>query len=183
MRHKILGYIKEFTLPVLGTVIIFWLLTSVVFQYGIVPSSSMSPTADSGSIIFGNRLAYLFDAPKCGDIIIFTNHEEDDLIVFKRVIGLEGDIIEFKDGLVYRNGIQVKEEYLHDPASSMSNISNISTFEVPEDSVFVLGDNRLNSVDSRSWREPYIKYKDISSKVFLVIPFGKDCETKKVSIL
>ena len=180
MRAKIIYYIKEYSLPVIGTFFVIWLLTSVIFQWGIVPSASMSPTADGGSIIIANRLSYLRDYPEHGDIVVFTNHEEDDMIVFKRVIGLEGDTIEFKDGLAYRNGIKLQEDYLHDPESSMSLTSS---FYVPKNTVFVLGDNRKHSNDSRNWVNSYVEYKDIISKVFLVIPFGNDCETDSISFL
>ncbi len=180
INKKLIGHIKIYFVPVFGTLFLFWLLTSVIFQWGIVPTSSMSPTADAGSIIIGNRLAYMTDRPSCGDVIIFTNHEEDDIIVFKRIVGLEGDIIEFKDGAVYRNGIRLIEDYLHDPEAS---ISSVDTYEIPNDSLFVLGDNRQDSADSRTWKIPYLKYTDISSKVFLVIPFGRDCETDKITLL
>ena len=180
MKKNLTGIIKIYFVPVFGTLFIFWLMTSVIFQWGIVPTSSMSPTADAGSIIIGNRLAYITDRPRCGDIIIFKNHEDDDTIVFKRVIGLDGDHIEFKDGTVYRNGSRLIEDYLHDPGAS---ISSVDTYEIPNDSLFVLGDNRQDSADSRTWKNPYIKCTDISSKVFLVIPFGRDCETDKITLL
>ena len=180
MKRNLINYLKIYFVPVFGTLFLFWLLTSAIFQFGIVPTSSMAPTADAGSVIIGNRLAYIADQPSCGDIVVFTNHDAEDSILFKRIVGLEGDHIEFKDGTVYRNGAKLMEDYLHDPGISNSSVT---TYEIPDDSLFALGDNRQDSADSRTWKSPYVKYSDISSKVFLVIPFGKDCETEKITLL
>lgn len=79
------------------------------------------------------------------DIITFKNDEFPNEILIKRLIGLPGDKIEIKDGIVFRNGEEIKEDYVK------NNIKYNGTFDVPENKFFFLGDNRSNSDDSRLW--------------------------------
>ena len=89
--------------------------------------------------------------------------------LIKRVIGLPGDDVMFIDGKIYINGQQYQEEYLDE------NIVTDSPFdyEVPEDSFFVLGDNREHSFDSRFWIDPYVKMEDIKGKMIFSLSIGK----------
>lgn len=107
--------------------------------------------------------------PQRGDIVIFRTDEIPDEMLIKRVIGLPGDSLMFIDGSLYINGELLYEDYL---AEGMQT-NSFRDFEIPEGCYFVMGDNRTNSYDSRSWRNPYIMKADIKGKMILKLPFSK----------
>lgn len=146
--------------PAIVVVIIF----KVILLTGIIPSESMAPTLQVGDVIVTNKLAYIAREPQRGDVITFF---KDDELYVKRIIGVEGDNIHFVDGYVYVNGNRLVEiDYLDEDIET----NCIADFLVPNDCVFVLGDNRENSLDSRFWEEPYVTYKDIEGKVLFTLP-------------
>lgn len=144
------------------TVIAMFILMTVVLQVGFVNSDSMNPAIKSNSLTIGCRLTYMVSGPQRGDIISFKH---DGQIYGKRVIGIPGDSIEFHDGYVYLNGEKLEEDYL-DPDIETNSMKK---YVVPDKTVFVLGDNRVKSYDSRYWDDPYVKVKDIQSKILLSI--------------
>lgn len=149
----------------------------LIFQFvllnGNVPSGSMEPTIKTGELILTNRLAYSFSSPETGDVIVFWSDETDKLLV-KRVIGVGGDVINIKDGEVYINGKKVEESYI--AGKTWSPSKEEVTYSVPEGSVFVMGDNRENSGDSRFFENAYISNDDIKGKVILNYSIGA-CDT------
>jgi signal peptidase I len=140
--------IKSFLVDAIET-----LLLSLVLFVGInaisarirVDGSSMLPTLESGEFVIVNKMAYKIGNPSIGDIIVFRYPRDPKQEFIKRVIGLPGDNIQIKDGKVYVNGIQLSEPYLAERPAYQTN------WIVPEDSLFVLGDNRNNSSDSHNW--------------------------------
>lgn len=172
MKVKFIMFLKEYSLPVLLPLLILWSINAFVLQYGIIPSPSMAPTADEGTFIFGNRLAYLHEHPQHGDIVIFK--DEDKKLLIKRVIGIPGDTLFFKDGEVYLNDELLTEDYL---LAQGSTYSLTSEFTVAAGEYFLMGDNRKGSNDSRRWEVTTIPEDQISSKAFYVIPF-RECRTK-----
>lgn len=147
---------------------IFFLLNFVIGLHHIV-SGSMEPTYMTHDRVISFRLQYLFSDVERGDIIFFKSEEYDGDLMSKRVIGLPGETVSFKDGCVYINDEKLDEaEYLE------KNILTIDwkTYTVPEDSYFVLGDNRENSADSRWWENPYVHKKSIKGKAIFVIPIS-----------
>ena len=142
-------------------VVVFALSLIIVFSVGIkntkVASGSMEPTLKTNNYCFYNRLAYKHHAISRGDIICFN---KDNLTMSKRVIGLPGDTISFADGYVIINGVKAEESYLNEDIETNCT----KTFEVPEGAVFVLGDNREDSYDSRFWESPYVPIKSIYGK-------------------
>ena len=142
-------------------VALFALVLRFVLCVTIVSSASMVPTLKVGDINIANRLAYIQREPKRGEIIILSNTSTGGFDYVKRIIGLPGDKISFKNGYVYINGKRCDETYL----DSTIETNCTKTFEVPENSYLVLGDNRENSIDSRFWKEPYVKKDEIVGKV------------------
>ena len=121
-----------------------------------------------GDFTIANRLAYKHQTPQRGDIIFF---EKDGELLSKRVIGIAGDTITFVDGKVVINDEVLDEsEYLAEEIRTECE----KTFEVPRNCVFVLGDNREDSYDSRYWDEPYVRLRDIEGKLISTIPLGKN---------
>lgn len=157
--------------------VIVGVICVLIFQFvllnGNVPSGSMEPTIKTGELILTNRLAYSFSGPETGDVVVFWSDEADKLLV-KRVIGVGGDVINIKGGEVYINGKKVKESYISGKTWSPSKEE--VTYSVPEGSVFVMGDNRENSGDSRFFENAYISNENIKGKVILHYAIGA-CDT------
>jgi signal peptidase I len=143
-------------------VVTLTVLFECIIMNGFIPSESMEPTLMVGDGIVVNRLSYLNDAPERGDVVVFYSDEYNGEKLIKRVIGIPGDVIDIENGSVYVNGCKLVESY----ACGVTNpsLSEVSHYEVPEDSVFLLGDNREFSADSRWWENPYISYDDIVGK-------------------
>ena len=127
-----------------------------------VPTGSMENTIPTKSRLFGNRLSYINKNPERGDIVIFWAPEEDNILYVKRVIGMPNDVVEIKNGILYINGETYEEDYIKDMNG------DYGPYKVPNDSYFVLGDNRNNSHDARYWRNPYITKDDIIAKAIIM---------------
>ena len=129
-----------------------------------IPSESMEQTIMTGDRVFGNRLAYVFGEPERYDIIIFKYPDNEKELFIKRIIGMPGETVEIKDGKVYING---SEEPLKDSFTPETPEGDYGPYTVPEDSYFVLGDNRNYSRDSRFWNNPYVAEDKILGKAVL----------------
>jgi signal peptidase I len=110
-----------------------------------VNGSSMSPTLVDGQYLLVNKLAYRWAPLEHGDVVVFYFPLDPSEEYIKRLIGLPGDHIQIQEGRVYVNGILLREDYI----SAMPLY--YGEWQVPEDSYFVLGDNRNNSSDSHNW--------------------------------
>jgi signal peptidase I len=110
-----------------------------------VDGYSMEPTLHTGEFVIVNRLAYQFGSPKIGDVIVFHYPRDPQQEYIKRVIGRGGDTVRIEGGQVYVNGQRLIEPYIAAPPAYQN------TWQVPKDSLFVLGDNRNNSSDSHNW--------------------------------
>jgi signal peptidase I len=126
-----------------------------------VESVSMQPTLYEGDFVFVNKLAYRLGKPQRGDIIVFRYPPDPTQIPYiKRVIGLPGDQIVISNGEVNINGQRLTEPYIAAPPARGGN------WTVPPDSLFVMGDNRNNSSDSRSWG--FVPYDNIIGKAEVI---------------
>jgi signal peptidase I len=140
--------VTRFVIDVVETLILSIVLFAAINTVSArirVDGASMEPTLQSGEFVIVNKLAYFFGDPEVGDIIVFHFPRDPDQEYIKRIIGLPGDRVEIKNGEVYVNDLLLEEDYI--AASPVYN----STWEVPADSLFVLGDNRNNSSDSHNW--------------------------------
>lgn len=133
-----------------------------------IPSGSMENTIMTGDRVFTYRQAYLFSDPKRGDIIVFPFPDDESVDYIKRIIGLPGETVEGKDGLVYIDGEPLEESYVKEEINE-----DFGPFEVPEDSYFMMGDNRNDSADSRYWNDPFVKKEKIKSKAIFKYPHFK----------
>lgn len=147
---------------------IAFLLGQVINQLLItnayVPTSSMESTIPAKSRVIGNRLAYINHMPERGDIIIFPYPDNEEDIFIKRIIGLPGETVEVIDGTVFINDVALEETYLKEDM-----IGNFGPFTVPENSYFVMGDNRNDSLDSRYWTNKFVTKDKIQSKAICVL--------------
>jgi signal peptidase I len=155
----------EWILVIGAAVLVAVVLRMFVVQTFYIPSGSMEPTLAKNDRVVVNKLEYRFGDVGRGDIVVFTtpplveNKEFKDLV--KRVIALEGETVEGRDGKVFVNGQPLEEDYL--PAGTFTGDFRAET--VPPDSVWVMGDNRGNSEDSRVFKS--IKEDTIVGRVFL----------------
>jgi signal peptidase I len=130
--------------------VLVWLLLTFVAQNSTVIGDSMLPTLEGGDMIVVNKFIYRFTDPLRGDVIVFDHVDplKGEEMLIKRIIGMPGDTVEIIDGTVYINGMPYDEsKYLAIPTEVMGDMDG--PFVVPEDSYFVMGDNRVNSKDSR----------------------------------
>ena len=148
------------------------LLFRVVLQLAWVPSGSKKPTLPERSLLVSMRLPYLLGDPEVerGDIVTFWNDELDELLV-KRVVGLGGEEISFRGGYTYINGEKLDEPYL--PQQGVTESSRQTTYQIPEGTFFVMGDNRTGSYDSRVLIQPFIPLESVRARTMLIIsPLG-----------
>jgi len=136
---------------VIIALILALIIRSFLFSPFIVDGRSMENTLKDGERLFVNEIIYYFHDPEAGDIIVFK-HNNDNYI--KRVIGVAGDTVEVKDDELYINGELAPEPYLEKEKNSLHSIGSVLTedfgpVEVEEGHIFVMGDNRDNSRDSR----------------------------------
>lgn len=159
LMKKILHELWD-TAKLLGiSLLLATLLKNTVVASAYVPTGSMECTVATGSRIFINKLAYAIAEPQRGDIVSFYCPDEPDSLYLKRIIGLPGDIVEGIDGYVYINGEILEQDY-----TDIQLNRDFGPFIVPEDSYFMLGDNRTNSWDSRYWDNSYVSRDAIIGK-------------------
>ncbi len=143
-RNRIVRYFGELLHTALIAVLLFMavnLITARIRVEGI----SMEPSLHDGQFVVVNRLAYEWQEPIRGDIVVFYFPQNPSRRFIKRVIGLQGDTINIQSGQVYVNGVPLEEPYI----AASANFSGEWTVE--RGKVFVLGDNRNNSSDSPDW--------------------------------
>lgn len=131
-----------------------WLLRTFVFQPYEIPSGSMEQTIMTGDMVFSEKVSYYFRDPEPGDIVTFSDPEIPGRILIKRVIAVGGQTVNIndEDGLVYVDGVPLSESYTNGlPSYTLANsIAGVTyPYTVPEGELWVMGDNRTNSQDSR----------------------------------
>ncbi|MDG2303882.1 MAG: signal peptidase I [Candidatus Binatia bacterium] len=147
-----------------------------------IPSGSMLPTLQIGDHLLVNKLLYgirvpvigtrflSFFEPEEGDIIVFVYPEDRDKDFIKRIVGAPGDVIEIRQKQLYRNGKAVDrsdEPYAQYTKGVEPGVrDNFGPVTVPEGHVFVMGDNRDHSFDSRFWG--FVPFEDIKGKAFII---------------
>ena len=153
------------------TISIFLIVFTCVFSVNKVPSTSMEPTIEPKSFIINWRFPFLVGdpIPNHGDIVVFRPGGQDRRLLVKRVIGLPGDQISFEGGYVFRNGEKLDEPYLQTEGVTYSDTKR---FSVPDGCIFVMGDNRLHSRDSRYMENPFIPVKNILAKELVSFPMN-----------
>ena len=142
------GNWRQMVIDILETLVIsavlFFLINTVSARIR-VESVSMRETLNPGDFVLVNRLAYKWGEVGRGDVVVFDPPFESEEPYVKRVVGLSGEVVTIENGKVYVNDALVQEPYLD------AYFHSTGSWEVPVGEIFVMGDNRNNSSDSRSW--------------------------------
>lgn len=120
-----------------------------------IPSSSMEDTLLINDKLIVNRFLYGIRSPRRGEIIVFKSREEPYVDIIKRCVGVAGDVIEMRDRVLYVNEIPFAErpgvKYKNSRIFPVHLMDNYGPITVPDNCIFMMGDNRYNSQDSRFW--------------------------------
>ena len=175
-RHGFLSGVIEMVITVAVALAVALLLRTFVFEVYEVPTGSMLETIQEGDRLVGEKVTYRYSEPKQGDIVTFSNPDGSDTTLIKRVIATGGQTVNLVDGVVYVDGVALDEPYTLGKASypfdySLTGVTMSYPYTVPEGSVWVMGDNRTNSLDSRYFGA--VSVDDITSRaVFIFWPFS-----------
>jgi len=165
--------LTEFIKSVIIALVMALLIITFIFQTVSVDGSSMFPTLKNKDRLILEKVTYYFRKPKIGDIVVFKYPSDKTQKFIKRVIGTEGDTIKILDHKVYVNDKQLEETgYIYEEMASPNDINFKDGVKVPKGTIFVLGDNRNNSRDSRFSDVGFIPLKLVLGRaVFRLFPF------------
>jgi len=186
VNEEIMGkkkFIKEYIEPIVIAIVIALFIRAVIVQAFKIPSSSMEPTLQVGDYILVNKFIYGIRIPysdkivgeskklfkwrniRRGDVVVFIFPKDRKKDFIKRVIGTEGEEVEIIHNKIYINGRLVDDPWGHF-MMPRSSIEDYGPVKVPEGSLFVMGDNRDNSQDSRFWG--FVKINEVKGKAFII---------------
>lgn len=134
--------LREWSIAIVSALLIAVVIRLFLFSPYEVHGTSMAPTLNGDELLVVNKWIYNIKEPGYGDVIVFHTEEQRDFI--KRIVGLPGDKISIANGQLFRNEELVKESYIQEEM-----VGELEDTTVPDGHVFVLGDNRNNSKDSR----------------------------------
>jgi signal peptidase I len=174
---------KDYLEPIIIAILIALFIRTFVVQAFKIPSSSMEPTLLVGDYILVNKFIYgiripytdtklfQFKKPQRGDVIVFIFPVDPSKDFIKRVIGTEGEKVQIANNKIYINDRLIDDAWGHFvtndfPRSYLQRMENFGPVVVPKDSLFVMGDNRDNSEDSRFWG--FLHVNAVLGKAFII---------------
>jgi signal peptidase I len=174
---------QEYSEALVVAIILAILIRAIFFQAFKIPSGSMEPTLLIGDhilvckLVYGIRIPFtkarwpIIHDPRRGDVIVFVYPQDRTKDFIKRVVGVAGDTVEIKNKKVFVNGKEVTDTHAHfrDPRvqpADQGPRDNLGPFEVPKDHLFVMGDNRDFSHDSRWWG--FVPVEDVKGEAFVI---------------
>jgi signal peptidase I len=175
-------FFKDYLEPIVLAVLIALFVRTFIIQAFKIPSGSMEPTLLVGDYLLVNKFIYgikipftetkvfRFENPQRGDIIVFPFPKDPSKDFIKRVIGMGGEKVEIIESKIYINDRPIPDPWGHFEkiisAEYIQRIENFGPVFVPEDSLFVMGDNRNNSEDSRFWG--FLRVNSVVGKAFIL---------------
>ena len=165
----------EYVKLIIIVVVVVFIVDGIILINAKIPSASMEKTIMTKDRIYGFRLAYGINLdffgknilskkwkdPERYDIVIFKYPDDESQLYIKRIIGLPGETVRIIDGKVYINDSKTP---LQDDFVNGVPLGSFGPYVVPEDSYFMLGDNRNNSKDSRFWKNSFVRFDQIKGK-------------------
>jgi signal peptidase I len=187
---------KEYIEAIAIAILLALFIRTFIVQAFKIPSGSMLPTLQIGDHLLVNKLRYglknpftgkaivPLGQPKSGDVVVFRFPQDRDVDYIKRVVGISGDTIIIKNKRVFVNDQAADETHAHFSSNAIMPASsgprdNFGPVKVPEGKIFVMGDNRDNSYDSRFWG--FVDQRDVLGKAF-VIYWSWDLDVPLVSL-
>lgn len=158
----VLGSIVEVVVIVAAAFVLALLIQQFIVKPFYIPSPSMQPTLIEGDRVLVSRFVYRFGEPNRGDIVVFHPPVDETQDYIKRVVAVAGDRVAVKDGKLYVNGKAQVEPYLKEQRIALSYAERT----VPPGEIFVMGDNRNNSGDSRVFGP--VKTSEVVGEAFLI---------------
>ncbi|HWT74565.1 MAG TPA: signal peptidase I [Mobilitalea sp.] len=164
-KKKVYKEILDWVIVIAVAVLLALFITKFIIYKVSSPTDSMENTIMIDEKVITLRLAYLFSDPKRGDIVVFQAPDSPKEDYIKRVIGLPGETVEGKDGVVYIDGVPLEEDYLKEPMTG-----SFGPYTVPEGCYFMMGDNRNVSLDARFWTNKFVAKNKIRGKAIFKYP-------------
>src|SRR3712207_1011886 len=146
-RKKSGGMLEFLVILIVAFALVFGFVRPFVVEAFYIPSGSMTPTLEVGDRVLTNKFIYRFEEPARGDVVVFRSVEGGGEDLIKRVVGVPGDEISVRNGRLLVNGEPQRERYVN---KKFPDSSSSAPTTVPQDHVFVMGDNRANSQIGRA---------------------------------
>ncbi len=151
-RPSLLKRFFSFLLMIVVVIGVSFGLRTYVIEPFQIPSGSMEETIMTGDMVFAEKVSYALDDPKQGEIIVFSDPQVPSRILIKRVIATEGQTVSIQNGTVYVDGVALQEDYAIGKSNPLNTISGTKIsypYTIPHGEIWVMGDNREHSSDSR----------------------------------
>jgi len=165
IANPLVRTLLEWFIAAVLAILFFLVMRNFVFRVAHVTGSSMQPTLAEGNIVILNRAGWLLFGPRHGDIVAFPYRLDPSENFIKRIIGLEGDVIDLRDGAFYVNDVRLEDDFAHERIVQRGDEN--FPFVVPPGTLFVLGDNRNGSKDSRFTAVGAVPVTDVVGRVVL----------------
>lgn len=163
-------FVREVVETVLLTLLIFFAVHFSVQPFR-VDGPSMQPGLHTGEYVVVNLLTYDFTAPQRGDVIVFHPPDSPDTPYVKRIVAIPGDMVSVTADAIYVNGVKLNEPYISALAPGQpENPTVIPSLKLDKDQYFVLGDNRINSQDSRFFSRPVTRQMIVGKAELVIWP-------------
>ncbi len=156
------GFLEFLVILLVAFALVFGFVRPFVLEAFYIPSESMVPALEVGDRVFVNKFIYRMNEPERGDIVVFRSAEGGNEDLIKRVVGVPGDNVEVRDGVLFLNGERREEPYLN---KRVPDSGFYGPTTVPPGHVFMMGDNRANSRDSRFFGP--VPYENIEGEAFV----------------
>lgn len=160
--NSFLSFLIELPVLILIAVVIAWIIKSFIVQPFYIPSGSMEPTLYPGDHVLVSKFIYYFREPSYKDIVVFQYPVDPKKDFIKRVIATEEQTVQVQNGKAIVDGEVLKEPYI----ASQGDSSNFGPVEVSSGKLFVMGDNRKSSFDSRVFGQ--LPRKNVLGKAFFI---------------
>ncbi len=170
-KSGMLRSIASILIMIAAVVVIVFALRTFIFVPYEIPSGSMEDTIKVGDMVFSEKVTYYTRSPQYGDIVTFQDPEVAGRTLIKRVIATEGQTVNLVDGYVFVDGVKLDEPYTQGKPSyplyrTANNVDVAFPYTVPEGEIWVMGDNRTSSQDSRYFGS--IKASSITGRAAIV---------------